>query len=268
MEEWIIPARYLLAKRSRHRRASPVTGMGAFRVEQPVSGRPALTNVGDFGDSSGGVARPTAVQQAYAFLKSEIVAFRFKPGDPLNETQLTSVLGISRTPIREALRRLENEGLVRTVRYKGSFVAPLAIDDLMEIYFVREVLEGVAAALAVGRIDDNRLAEFEHDFVEMKRENLSQQELTRLTDLDIAFHQLVLLAAGNKRLRTMVGALNDQAMRFRYIGVAYRPSRTVDELLDIIGALKREDARGAERAMRAHIRGAAQDIVKSYSVHY
>jgi DNA-binding GntR family transcriptional regulator len=209
----------------------------------------------------------TAVQQAYLFIKGEIMAFRFKPGDPLSEVHLSEMIGVSRTPIRDALRRLENEGLAKTIQYKGSFVAPIAIEDLMEIYNIRELLEGFAAFLAAARIDLTRILEIETWLQAIETDNMTPLQITELTEIDLECHQIILKASENGRLRSITNMLNDQAMRFRYIGVAYRPGRTQQELLQIIDGLKDRNAPAAEEAMRKHIRGATEDIIKAFAAH-
>lgn len=209
----------------------------------------------------------TAVDQAYSFIKNGIIAFRFRPGDSLSEMHLSELLGISRTPIREALRRLQNEGLVRTVQYKGSFVAPLAIEDLMEIYFIREVLEGAAASLAALRGNTSELTAYEERLLALDPREWSPASVQELIDIDFGFHHWMLRASGYTRLSTIISTLNDQAMRFRHIGVAYRPSQNRDELLGIITALKAGDSHAAETAVKRHIRGATEDIIKAFSSH-
>lgn len=231
-------------------------------------GNREMPGVGERRILGGSVSPRTAVDRAYLHIKGEIIGFRLKPGDPLNETQLTESLGLSRTPIREALTRLQHEGLVRTVQYKGSFVALLAIEDLVEIYHILEILEGAAAFLAVGRVDLDQIELIGRRLMAANTSNPTPKEMTQLTEIDLEFHEMVLEACGNRRLHSIVEMLNNQVVRFRYVGSAYRPEQNKHELLSIIAALRGGDPQSAEKAMRQHIQGATQDIMSGHARLY
>jgi DNA-binding GntR family transcriptional regulator len=194
----------------------------------------------------------TAFNVAYERIKSEILAFRLKPLAPLSEVALAQRLGVSRTPIREAIRRLEREGYVWVAPHKGAFVTPVSLDDIVEIYLIRELLEGAAAAMAAQRITPAIL--------ERLRSHLAAVDVggrvhvERMAAVDAEIHASILRAAGRPKLSALVAGMNEQAQRMRYAGIEVRPRGNRDELLAILDALARRDAPAAEAAMRAHIR--------------
>jgi DNA-binding GntR family transcriptional regulator len=205
----------------------------------------------------------SACEVAYATIKSDILAFRLKPLDALSEAHLAQQLGMSRTPIREAIRKLEQEGLIWFARHKGAFVSPISLDDVLEIYLLREILEGAAAGLAAQRID---LAQVESlmDKLRLVDASDSEVDIKQMTELDSSVHAAILRAAGQTRLSSFVKALNEQAIRMRYIGIFARPRGNRDELIAVVKALHKRDSAGAEAAMRTHIRIARENIATFY----
>lgn len=203
--------------------------------------------------------RGNAFDGAYQVIREEILAFRLKPLDPLRESDLAARLGMSRTPVREALRRLEREGLVWFAPYRGAFVSPISIEDVLQIYFLREVLEGSAARLAALRVDPGEVDTL-IDQVKALDLNYSSSDARSIASVDSAVHSVVLKAAGQPKLRAIVDQLNEQAIRMKYLGVVVRPRDTRDELLAILRALKEHNPDGAEDAMRAHIWAAREAL--------
>jgi len=189
---------------------------------------------------------------AYERIKSEILAFRLKPLAPLSEVALAQRLGVSRTPIREAIRRLEREGYVWVAPHKGAFVTPVSLDDVVEIYLIRELLEGAAAAMAAQRIAPATIERLRNQLAAV--DVGGRLHVERMAAVDAEIHTAILRAAGLPKLSALVGAMNEQAQRMRYAGIEVRPRGNRDELLAILDALARRDAAAAEAAMRAHIR--------------
>lgn len=195
----------------------------------------------------------TAFEHVYRVLKKEILSFRLKPLDPLREVDLAVNLNVSRTPIREAIRRLERDGLVWFTPRKGVFVSPISLEDVFEIYLLREALEGTAASHAAARMTPT---EAEDLIQQIRLVNLDSRDpdLEKMEELDSKVHSAVLKSAGLPRLQSIVAHLNEQAARMRHIGIAVRPTGNQDELLRVLEAIKGRDRASAESAMRAHIR--------------
>lgn len=196
--------------------------------------------------------RRTAFNIAYERIKSEVLTFRLKPFAPLSEVALAQRLGVSRTPIREAIRRLEREGYVWVAPHKGAFVTPVSLDDIMEIYLIRELLEGAAAALAAQRIAPATVERLRRELQAVDVGGSVHVE--RMAAVDAGVHAAVLQAAGLPKLTALVLGINEQAQRMRYVGIEVRARGNRDELLAIVDALAERDAAAAETAMRLHIR--------------
>ncbi|OGB92573.1 MAG: hypothetical protein A3G35_19275 [candidate division NC10 bacterium RIFCSPLOWO2_12_FULL_66_18] len=200
--------------------------------------------------------------QVYEMLRERFRSGNLAPGTKLHEPDLAQELGVSRTPVREAIQRLQREGLVRISPHRGAFVVNLAWRDLEDLCDVREGLEGIAARLAATRISEEEL-----DRVEA---GLKQREQA-LTDPSreperpaVDFHDAILRASGNERLIREMGTIQDLLgmIRTDSAAVAGRASKSLAEHWKILRALRARDPDTAERGMRAHIRTAKENILR------
>jgi DNA-binding GntR family transcriptional regulator len=211
-----------------------------------------------------GSTRKSAFEVAYEAIKADILAYRLKPLDPLNEVELAARLGMSRTPIREALRKLEQEGLVWVAPRRGAFVTQISLSEVQEIYFLREVLEGAAAGLAALKTPleevDSLIAA-----AEAVQADGQEPDPARIAELDAAVHELVLRTSGQNKLSDIIHGLNEQALRLRFLGVVARPLDNCNEVLAVLHALKQRNSAQAEMAMRAHIRTAWESLQTAIS---
>lgn len=198
---------------------------------------------------------PSLTSRAYEALRAAITSRGLPPGQKLSVPALARQLNVSRTPVKEALVRLEQEGLVATIPHRGPFVAFLGADDVREIYEVREVLEGLVAALAATRADGARRAALRRLLAEQARA-LRANDLDAIMRFDMAFHRELRSLAGNRRLATLLQTLQDQVrMVFATsITIPGRRQRAVAEHRKILAAVEARDPRAAERAAREHIR--------------
>ncbi len=189
---------------------------------------------------------------AYTRIKKMIAEYRFSPGSRINVEELTRKLGASRTPIWEAIRRLEQEGLVRNVPNRGVFLVELTRDAAAELYAVREVLEGMAARLAVGSIPDRALEKMEASIREQEK-LVAEENLVGYSRSDFEFHSGVYAACGNTVLKEMLESIKNKARP-----LAMRITPILPELLedhrDIVRALRQRDPELAEAAFRKHNR--------------
>jgi DNA-binding GntR family transcriptional regulator len=192
-------------------------------------------------------------------LKQLILDGEFPAGQPLVERTLAERLGVSRTPVREALFRLEREGLVKVIEGKGALVASYTIDDLIEIYQIREGLEPLAARLACPHITD---ADLDHHEKQLKRyradPKLREQTPGNWRRLGRDFHNMFIYAAHNDRLVRMMESMQNQVELFRGLGRIIAPrddvKTSIEDHWEILQAFKRRDAQRAESAVRAHLR--------------
>jgi DNA-binding GntR family transcriptional regulator len=190
--------------------------------------------------------------QAYLALKEMIGNHRFQPGARINVELVSRELGVSRTPIWEAVGRLQQEGLLEKVPRRGVFRAPLTLERARELYEVREALEGLAAGQAAPRIDDRTLAAMATS-LERQRPLVEAADLVGYSRVDFDFHAAVYEACGNAFLREVLENIKAQ-MRPMRIDIAPILSELYEGHVRLYEALAAHDSAGAEAAFRAHNR--------------
>jgi len=163
-------------------------------------------------------------QQAYEEIRRRILDGALAPASPLSEHQLAVTLHLSRTPVREAIKRLEQEGLVRSIPNRGTFVAELAACDIIEIYQVREPLEGFAARLAAEQMPAEEVQALLQE-VALMRALATESRLAEVCQADLRVHQRIIAATHNSRLITILALLDDQMHRVRAPERERAPSR-------------------------------------------
>lgn len=208
-------------------------------------------------------AKSTRVDDAYEQLKDEIRSNRMPPGFQAPEPEIALRLGMSRTPVREALIRLEAEGLVELIPRRGARVLPIRPDDMKEIYEILTALEpDAAASLAERRPGDDELAPLEAATADMEAA-LEEGDLDRWAEADDRFHRRLLELHGNKRLMAYVASLYDQAHRARIITLRMRdaPTRSTQDHREILEHLRRGDGTATRRAFREHRQRAARELL-------
>lgn len=190
-------------------------------------------------------------------LREMILADRLKTGEPLNEIALAEDLGMSRTPVREAITLLEGEGLVRVVPSKGAFVSEISIEDYKEINDLRVCLEPLAAVLATdalpeGEIDEEIRIWSRYGEMVDRGEPLDSEEIARA---DGELHDLIAKHCNNGRLRQFLNILSIQ--RSRLVLVMWRSQKfnsdVIRQHLEILGCFKRRDPNALRRAMQEHM---------------
>jgi DNA-binding GntR family transcriptional regulator len=203
---------------------------------------------------------------AYSQLRARIISGELPPNAVLRAQPLAEEFGISRTPIREALRRLAETGLVEYVPNRGATVIGFTPEQMAETYFVRAALESRAAGLATGRLSDahlERLGELiglMDDYVE----STEVGEIAQLGQLNVEFHSLIVSASGNSQLVSLVQSVTQAPMmvrNFRNYGGTFR-ARSNHQHRDILTALSTGDALWAEVAMRSHILAARNAVMQ------
>lgn len=197
-------------------------------------------------------------------IREAIINGNLKPRERLMEIQLAEELGVSRTPVREALRKLELEGFIVMVPRKGAYVADFSFKDIADIFEIRAALEGLAAALAAERITDEELENMERLLVE-KAEAITQQDIEKLVKVDTKFHDALYQASRNERLTTIISNLREQIQRFRSTSLA-NPGRgkiSLDEHRDIVEAIQARDVQQARQAAQNHIENAENSMIEA-----
>ena len=201
------------------------------------------------------------VEEAYRYLKTRIMSADLPPGASLNELEIAAALGTSRTPVREAIRKLEQEGLVMRYPNRGAIVTKLSMTDVLEIWQLREILEPAACRLAADRLDRDALAGIELAFLDLRAREVGPEAYEAFLRADVGLHGLIVDSTGNATLRHVLEMLNERIVQVRVVTSPARFRGAVDEHLAIIAALKVRDAQGAMEAMRRHLESARQSLV-------
>ena len=207
-------------------------------------------------------------EKSYKGIKQAIISYEIKPGEPLIEKQIADKLGVSRTPVREALKELKSEGLVKIIPRKGAFVAEISSRDIEEIFLLREILECTAVKMAISRIKEEDLIEIESTFNSIN-DDIKGKNYKNILYADIKFHNFIVNSSGNRRLCQFLGMLNEQIYRLRKLSatVPSRLSSSLKEHEGILEALKKRDKDLAEQRLRQHIRNVKDKILDILQQH-
>lgn len=200
-------------------------------------------------------APPSALaDRAYAVLKHDILTCKLAPGQRVNEKDICTALGISRTPLREALNRLGLEGLVSLVPYHGFEVAPITLQDVREMCELRYVLEAETAARTAKRATGEEI-ETLSQLAELRYVPGSRETYEDYLRANSAFHNALAHFSHNARLEAAVVALLDQLQRPLYLGldVGLDAKEATAEHLAVVYAISRHDAEAAAECMREQI---------------
>ena len=192
-------------------------------------------------------------------LREAILDGALAPSTWLREDQIADTFAVSRTPVRDALRRLADEGLAVKTAHQGAVVAPLTLDDILAIYVVREDLEGVAARLAAARCPRDLLEKLDATHARMQ-ESAERGDLQRLAQLNLDFHRTLRLAAANPYLDKFLVQVEQAVRRLPSTTFAApgRPEEALAEHRAIIDAIRAGDAAAAETAAKHHMRRARE----------
>ncbi|WP_371376342.1 GntR family transcriptional regulator [Sporomusa aerivorans] len=196
-------------------------------------------------------------------LREAIVNGTLNPGERLMEIQLAEELGVSRTPVREAIRKLELEGFVVMLPRRGTYVADLSIKDINEVFEIRTALDVLAAGLAVERITEDELEQLERLLVEIG-ELLDTDDTDKIVEVDSQFHDVLYRASRNDRLVGIINNLREQFTRFRSISIQYpgRMQKSVEEHRRLVEAIASRDTDLAQQIAREHMENSEQTLLQ------
>ncbi|GEN54530.1 GntR family transcriptional regulator [Halobacillus faecis] len=204
----------------------------------------------------------TLMEQAYKAIKASIINNEVVPGDYLTEEKIASQLGISRTPIREALKKLAFEGLVEVKKGSKARVSSVSPENAHDFLLVRERLESMAAGLACTLATEEDVKELRR-LSDMQRASIDEQNFHKFIDLDYAFHSYIAEISGNKKLKEFIENLNSQIQRFLILTSTLSDSAigAVEEHYRVIDAIENNDSKQAEREMETHIQQVTKRII-------
>jgi DNA-binding GntR family transcriptional regulator len=202
--------------------------------------------------------------EAYIVLRRAILSGQFKPGERLIEREVAQRLGLSRSPVREAFRRLEQERLV-TVTRQGVVVQGLDLAEVEELYQIRQHLESLVARLAARRFSSEDRLHLEAILSQMTTA-IAANDQARLVAESIHFHRTIAEIAGNRRLARLVGMVGEEIQRFRSLNMqmSARTESAMTEHREIIAALVARDEERAAQLMAQHVEH-AQEYARQYA---
>lgn len=197
-------------------------------------------------------------QQAYRSIRDEIITGRIDGQQHFTEAYFANRYGISKSPIREALNRLESEGLIRIIPRRGAFVRDFSIHDVEEIYELREVLEELVVRNAV--LDPKTLARL-REIAHSAQSYLEKNDKPNYIRRDAAFHTTLAKASTNSRLRKMIEGMHNQMLILRRQTFELTGQSSIKQHLRIVDALEKDDRNTAAKLMVEHIRAVRKRLV-------
>jgi len=206
-------------------------------------------------------------QQVLDTLRQAIIDGRLAPGARLTERELTEMLGVSRTVVREALRSLESEGLVHVIPNKGPVVRELSRAEAEDLYQIRAVLEGLAARLFVQHASAEQVEQLAQS-LEVVVDAYGGGDAARVLDTKNRFYDVLFAGAGSETLSSMLATLHARIWRWRALGLTHpgrssdRSQESIAHLRDMLSAIRARNAEAAERITRDEANRAAHEVLR------
>ena len=187
-----------------------------------------------------------------------------EPGERLMEVQLAEELGISRTPVREAIRKLEQEGYVIMMPRRGTYVSSVSVHDVKEIFEIRSALESLSTGLAAIRIEPEELEKLRALLAELEG-HIERKDIDKIVATDVEFHGLLYQVSRNDRLVAIISNLKEQLARFRTLSMSYpgRLQETLEEHRAMVEAIAAGDVEAARDAAERHMERAEETLLKA-----
>jgi DNA-binding GntR family transcriptional regulator len=210
------------------------------------------------------ILKDNSQERAYRYLKEAILDLEFKVGTPLRAQAIAESLWLSRTPVREALSRLEQEGLVIRDDGWGYVVRPISLKEAMDIYKVREALEVEAVKESIPNLNQTHLLRM-RTCLRRAKEEIRRQRLGKFRENARAFYRAVAEATGNSCLQGMLLVIDD---RIRFLGALMadkhlsRPTESLEENEAVLAAMEAGDSIAAEQAVRKHVTNARETLMR------
>lgn len=220
--------------------------MGSYDVKQEVTDKFSLRG------------------RVFHHLRENILSGKYKEGDELKEVAIGEELGVSRTPVREAFRQLELEGLIQIIPNKGAYVTGITEKDVKDIYMIRSLLEGLCARWACEHITKEQMEEMEEN-IYLAKFHAQKGHLEQLAELDNRFHDILYEACDSKMLEHQLKDFHEYVLRVRKKTLANvnRGPKSNEEHEQIMEAIKAKDADRAEKLANMHMINAYENMVQN-----
>jgi DNA-binding GntR family transcriptional regulator len=196
-------------------------------------------------------------------LREDILIGKYKQNEALKETTISNELGVSRTPVREAMRQLELEGLVSIIPNKGAVVTGINAKDIRDIYAMRSLLEGLCAKWAVEHLTEKQLGELE-EIVYLSEFHASKGHFEQLLELDNRFHEALYKASNSRTLKHVLSDFHHYVQRVRKASLLTkeRAMKSIEEHKAIVDAIKAKDGELAQQLTNLHVINTAQNVIE------
>ncbi len=217
----------------------------------------------DLSGPTGLEKKPLFSEQAYSLLKEMILEMKISPKECLSESKLAAMIGMSRTPVREALKRLKNEAIVISSDKKGYFLNVPTLKEIKDLYELRAILESGAVKLAAPRIDLVKLEGFEAQFLAFKDEAAQADAKDYdFVQLGREFHFFIVESTENREIKELIKGIYERLEISRVYSYDKRRQEAVDEHLQIVQALKERSPEKCYACMEEHLKNAFETLIK------
>lgn len=215
-------------------------------------------------------------ERVYETLREAIRRKVYKPGDRIMECKIADEMKVSRTPVREAIRRLEQEGYLFTIYHRGTFVPNVTLRDIEDIYAIRRALESFACGLLAERIKDDNEVEAQESVTDLigklrplldKIEKyIKEGDMDKIVETDMEFHDTLYRASNNTRLEDIIFNLRVQLTQYRTVSMSYpgRLEATLKEHRDIVDAIEAGNVEAAQQAAIVHMKNAEDTLLNHF----
>lgn len=201
-------------------------------------------------------------QRAYIIIRKAIRNLQLQPSESFLEREIAEMLEMSRTPVREALIRLEMDGWIKLIPRKGFSVEPIIKENIEQMFQIAEALDGLAAELATLNMDEGHL-EILDSLIKSQEKYMLENNLKAYADVDDQFHNLIVEYSQNQRLKSVMDSHSDQLYRARLFTINDRklPVRSIKEHRAIVAAMRAQDSKAAQTLMHTHRNRGCQEIL-------
>jgi DNA-binding GntR family transcriptional regulator len=202
-------------------------------------------------------------EKVYISLEEQIISQKLRPGESVTEMKLSRELGVSRTPVREALQRLDREGLIKLIPNKGAVVLGISEQDLIDIYKIRMRLEGLAARIAAEKKDE-QFCRALGDNVDLTEFYMTKGDIEKVKNLDSEFHDIIYRCCESRMLGKTLSELHRYIASYRKLSLAVsgRIDRSLAEHKEIYDAIASGNADAADELMSKHVERALENLLK------